>query len=122
MRHGSAGSARYSRLESARPILVQASLNVNGYFTVVEYPVLEAYRGTAARSVTDLDVLAMPFSGAGHEVIRGQSHRPMDGRVFEADPVLGCAADRPDTIVGEVKEGSARQSSTRGDWCRSAPT
>ena len=49
--------------------LVQAYLNVNGYFTVVEYPVLEAYRGGHARSVTDLDVLAFRFPHAGHEVI-----------------------------------------------------
>jgi hypothetical protein len=25
-----------------------------------------------------------------------------------SDPVLGCVADRPDMIVGEVKEGLAR--------------
>ena len=88
--------------------LVQAYLHVNGYFTVVEYPVLEAYRATPARSVTDLDVLAVRFSGAGHEIIRGHGHRPMSDRVFEPDPALGCASDRPDMIVGEVKEGTAR--------------
>ena len=52
--------------------LVQAYLNVNGYFTVVEYPVLEASRGGHARSVTDLDILALRFAGAGHDVIRGR--------------------------------------------------
>ena len=30
--------------------LVQAYLHVNGYFTVAEYPVLEAFRGEHARS------------------------------------------------------------------------
>ncbi|MEZ5318347.1 MAG: hypothetical protein R2752_13185 [Vicinamibacterales bacterium] len=88
--------------------LVQAYLHVNGYFTVVEYPVLEAHRSGPARSVTDLDVLAVRFSGAGHDVVRGQGHRAMKGRVFQPDPALGCAADRPDMIVGEVKEGPAR--------------
>ncbi len=88
--------------------LVRAYLNVNGYFTVVEYPVLEASRGGPARSVTDLDVLAVRFSGAGHEVIRGRSHPPMGARTFEPDPALGCPSDRPDMIVGEVKEGPAR--------------
>jgi hypothetical protein len=88
--------------------LVQAYLHVNGYFTVVEYPILEAHRAGPARSVTDLDVLAVRFSGAGHDVVRGQSHRPMKGRVFEPDPALGCASGRPDMIVGEVKEGAAR--------------
>ena len=68
--------------------LVQAYLNVNGYFTVVEYPVLEAYRGRPARSVTDLDILAFRFAGAGHEVIRGHKHAPLGGRAFEPDPVL----------------------------------
>ena len=88
--------------------LVQAYLNVNGYFTVVEYPVLEAYRDDHARTVTDLDVLAFRFSSAGHDVIRGQRHGPLSGRAFEPDPALGCPADRPDMIVGEVKEGAAR--------------
>ena len=76
--------------------IVQAYLNVNGYFTVVEYPVLEAYRHGPARSVTDLDVLAVRFSGAGHEIVRGKAHRPMGDRAFEPDPALGCPPDRPD--------------------------
>lgn len=88
--------------------LVQAYLQVNGYFTVVEYPVLEAYRGKPVRSVTDLDVLAFRFAGAGHEIVRGHGHIPLGGHVFEPDPVLGCPPDRPDMIVGEVKEGAAR--------------
>ena len=60
--------------------LVQAYLNLNGYFTVVEYPVLETSRRGPARSVTDLDVLAVRFTGAGHEVIRGHGHRPISGQ------------------------------------------
>ena len=86
--------------------LVQAYLHVNGYFTVAEYPVLEAYRGDHARTVTDLDVLAFRFADAGHEVIRGRGRRPLSERV--TDPVLRCPAGRPDMIVGEVKEGPAR--------------
>lgn len=88
--------------------LVQAYLHVNGYFTVAEYPVLEASRGEVARSVTDLDILAFRFAGAGHDVIRGREHRPLGGRAIAPDPVLGCPPDRPDMIVGEVKEGAAR--------------
>ena len=88
--------------------LVQAYLQINGYFTVVEYPVLESSKRGPARSVTDLDVLAVRFIGAGHEVIRGHGHRPISGQVFEPDPALGCPSDRPDMIVGEVKEGPAR--------------
>lgn len=41
--------------------LVQAYLNVNGYFTVTEYPVMEAYAEWPARTATDLDLLAFRF-------------------------------------------------------------
>ena len=88
--------------------LVQAYLHVNGYFTVAEYPVLEAYRGEHARSVTDLDILAFRFAGAGHDVIHRGGRRPLGGRAMTPDPLLGCPSDRPDMIVGEVKEGAAR--------------
>ena len=86
--------------------LVQAYLHVNGYFTVAEYPVLEAYRGDQTRTVTDLDILAVRFAGAGHDVITGRGRQPLGER--GTDPVLRCPADRPDMIIGEVKEGAAR--------------
>jgi len=95
--------------------LVQAYLHVNGYFTVVEYPVLEALRGDDARSVTDLDILAFRFAGAGHDVIRGRGRRPLGSRPLAPDPILGCPADRPDMIVGEVKEGAARLNAAMRD-------
>ena len=88
--------------------LVQAYLQVNGYFTVAEYPVFEASRGDHARTVTDLDILAFRFAGAGHELVRGRRHRVAPAQVFTTDPVLGCPSDRPDMIVGEVKAGPAR--------------
>ena len=87
--------------------LVQAYLHVNGYFTVAEYPVLEAYRGDHARTVTDLDILAFRFAGAGHEVIRGRQRESHEHGV-STDPLLRCPSDRPDMIVGEVKAGAAR--------------
>jgi len=87
--------------------LVQAYLHVNGYFTVAEYPVLEAHRGSHARTVTDLDILAFRFAGAGHNVIRGRQREPLEHRAV-TDPLLGCPSDRPDMIVGEVKAGAAR--------------
>ena len=88
--------------------LVQAYLHVNGYFTVAEYPVLEAYGGDHARTVTDLDILAFRFAGASHKVIRGRRRQPDVDLDAETDPLLRCPADRPDMIVGEVKEGAAR--------------
>jgi hypothetical protein len=88
--------------------LVQAYLHVNGYFTVAEYPVLEAFQGDPARTVTDLDILAFRFTGAGHEVISGRRQQARLKRGTETDPLLRCPSERPDMIVGEVKEGVAR--------------
>lgn len=89
--------------------LVQAYLHVNGYFTVVEFPVLEAFRAAPARTVTDLDILAFRFPRAQAEVIhRQQGRQRVVQDTFLPDPVLGCPADHPDMIVGEVKEGAAR--------------
>ncbi len=88
--------------------LVQAYLHVNGYFTVAEYPVLEVYRGDRARTATDLDILAVRFAGASHDVIRVRSRREPVTRNPETDPLLQCPTNRPDMIVGEVKEGAAR--------------
>lgn len=87
--------------------LVQAYLQINGYFTVAEYPVLEARRGQV-RAVTDLDMLAFRFAHPRHDVKKGRGRRPLTGHSPVPDPVLGCPVDQPDMIVGEVKEGSAR--------------
>lgn len=87
--------------------LVQSYLHLNGYFTVTEYPVLAAHRDGHVRTVTDLDILAYRFAGAGHDLVHGTDRRPLD-QAFRVDPALGCPADRPDMIVGEVKEGAAR--------------
>lgn len=69
---------------------------------------LEAFRAGPARSVTDLDILAFRFPrAASSEVIRRQGRqRVINPRT--PDPLLGCPSDRPDMIVGEVKEGTAR--------------
>jgi hypothetical protein len=88
--------------------LVQAYLHVNGYFTVVEFPVLEAFREGPARSVTDLDILAFRFPRASTDVIQHQRREHVAEQAFAPDPVLGCPSNRPDMIVGEVKEGAAR--------------
>ena len=87
--------------------LVQAYLHLNGYFTVVEYPVIEASGTGHARALTDIDILAVRFPAASHDVVRGNTHQHLDG-VVGPDPTLACPPDRPDMIVGEVKEGSAR--------------
>jgi hypothetical protein len=88
--------------------LVQAYLHVNGYFTVVEFPVLESFRAAPARTVTDLDILAFRFPRAQADVIRRHGRQRLVERNDAPDPLLGCPADHPDMIVGEVKEGAAR--------------
>lgn len=86
--------------------LVQCYLRVNGYFTVAEYPVLEATRRGGYQMVTDLDLLAFRFPHAGRRVLRA----PEDGTGtprFAVDPELGVPEDEADMVIGEVKEGRA---------------
>jgi hypothetical protein len=80
--------------------LVQAYLRMNGYFTVAEYPVLEAASGTPTRTITDLDILAIRL----HREPRTHS----DLGSAELDPALGAELGAADMIVGEVKEGTPR--------------
>jgi len=83
--------------------LVQAYLRINGYFTVSEYPILEADGPRGYSVATDLDILAFRFPGAGRRVAGAE---PEAGS-FEPDPALGCPPDRGDMLIGEVKEGRA---------------
>jgi hypothetical protein len=80
--------------------LVQAYLRINGYFTVAEYPVLDVSPRTPARTMTDLDILA----------IRLHREPPAHGGLdaTDQDPALGAARETADMIVGEVKEGTPR--------------
>jgi len=83
--------------------LVQAYLRINGYFTVSEYPILEARRGPGYQVATDLDLLAFRFPGAGRRVQGGSQ----EDQAFEPDPALESPDDRGDMLIGEVKEGRA---------------
>lgn len=88
--------------------LVRAYLHVNGYFTVTEYPVLEHLRGGAARMITDLDVLAFRFAGAGRGAASADASKRGSAVALQApDPRLGRPQDTSDMIVGEIKEGRA---------------
>jgi len=86
--------------------LVQAYLHINGYLTVVEYPIVEAMRGGDFRTATDIDVLAFRFAGAGR-CLRADRWRAAGQDRFEPDPELGVSSDQADMIIGEVKEGRA---------------
>jgi hypothetical protein len=87
--------------------LVQAYLRVNGYFTVCEYPVLEATRAGGYRALTDLDILAFRFSGAGQHPAGWREHTRGTSELVLPDPALGIPPGQSDMLVGEVKEGRA---------------
>lgn len=87
--------------------LVEAYLRVNGYFTVTEYPVVEAMRASGYQEATDLDVLAVRFPGAGRTV-PGEKRKGLPSHPpFQPDPLLAASDDDPDMIIGEVKQGAA---------------
>jgi hypothetical protein len=87
--------------------LVQAYLNVNGHFTVTEYPVVEAIKYAGYRTATDLDVLAFRFPGAGRLAELGGKKRPPEVAILAPDAALGSLTEQADMIIGEVKEGRA---------------
>lgn len=83
--------------------LVEAYLQANGYFTVTEYPVLEALAAGREQVATDLDVLAFRLPGAGYLVRgRGDAKGAQQRRVLRTDPELATPADEIDMVVGVV--------------------
>lgn len=86
--------------------LVQAYLHANGYFTVAEYPVIEAMREGEFRTATDVDLLAMRLPGAGRLVTRSD-RKGEDLMLGEPDPELRPADDQIDLLICEVKQGRA---------------
>lgn len=88
--------------------LVDTYLQVNGYSTVTEYPIIEGLpRGHGYRVATDLDILAVRFPGAGRWVPRSGADEESEKVLVPPDPELEIAADSTDMIIGEVKEGRA---------------
>ena len=69
--------------------LVEAYLQINGYFTVAEYPVIEAVGKHQFKTATDLDILAFRFPGAGRIVTGKKSAHSF----FSPDPHLGISGD-----------------------------
>lgn len=83
--------------------LVQAYLQLNGYFTSAEYPIVAGAGRNGIRTVTDIDVLAFRFP-SGLPTPSGRK-TPQGLDVSNIDPGLGVAPDTVDMIIGEVKEG-----------------
>lgn len=87
--------------------LVRAYLHLNGYFTVTEFPVVEALDGGGYRTATDLDVLAFRFARAASDPsTHGRESHPGD-ELLLPDSELGVPVTASDMLIGEVKEGRA---------------
>ena len=86
--------------------LVQAYLQLNGYFTSAEYPIIAAAGRNGFRTITDIDVLAFRFpNGIPTASMSRRRKTPRGLDTSELDPGLGASPDSIDMIVGEVKEG-----------------
>ena len=83
--------------------LVQAYLQLNGYFTSAEYPII-ASAGRGFRTITDIDILAFRFP-SGEPMTKGKRKAPKGLDVSGLDEGLAVPADSIDMIIGEVKEG-----------------
>jgi len=83
--------------------LVEAYLQLNGYFTSAEYPILARAGRSGAQMITDIDILAFRFPSGLPAVSRRRAPRGLD--VSDLDPDLGVRPDTVDMVIGEVKEG-----------------
>lgn len=83
--------------------LVQAYLQLNGYFTSAEYPIIAGAGRNGFRTITDIDILAFRFP-TGLPVLQGR-RAPQGLDLSDLDTGLGVAPDSVDMIIGEVKEG-----------------
>lgn len=84
--------------------LVQAYLQLNGYFTSAEYPIIAGTARNGFRTITDIDILAFRFP-SGEPLARHGRKAPKGLDVSGIDPGLGVPIDAIDMIIGEVKEG-----------------
>lgn len=96
---------------------MESYLRVNGYFTVTEYPLVEASKYGGYRTATDLDILAFRFPGAGKLASMKSQPATTGGSVisYVPDPALGCDPQQADMLIGEVKEGRAELNSAAHD-------
>jgi hypothetical protein len=86
--------------------LVRTYLQLNGYFTVTEYPIVETRHDGHYKCVTDLDVLAFRFPSARGTAV-GKTQRRRKAPLL-VDEHLGADLSTMDLIIGEVKEGKGR--------------
>lgn len=86
--------------------LVQAYLQLNGYFTSAEYPIIAGTSRNSFRTITDIDILAFRFPTGeplAHNAKNKTSPKGLD--VSMLDRGLAVPTGQIDMIIGEVKEG-----------------
>lgn len=88
--------------------LVNAYLQMNGYFVQTEVPVVDRVEDDPPRfrQTTDIDLIAVRFPTTGHR--KPPAERERWAGIVSVDEALGAPANRTDVIIGEVKEGSSR--------------
>jgi hypothetical protein len=84
--------------------LVQAYLQLNGYFTSSEYPIIAGTARNGFRTITDIDLLAFRFP-TGQPLAQQGRQGPVGLDVSMLDPGLAIPDGSVDMIIGEVKEG-----------------
>lgn len=84
--------------------LVQAYLQLNGYFTSAEYPIVAGTVRNGFRTITDIDILAFRFP-TGEPMARSARKAPKGLDVTGLDSGLAVPVGAVDMIIGEVKEG-----------------
>lgn len=84
--------------------LVQAYLQLNGYFTSAEYPIIAGTARNGFRAITDIDILAFRFP-MGEPMAQPNRKSPKGLNVSSLDAGLGVPDDSIDMVIGEVKEG-----------------
>jgi len=84
--------------------LVQAYLQLNGYFTSAEYPIIAGTARNGFRTLTDIDILAFRFP-SGQPMAGTGKKSPAGLDLSGLDSGLGVPTDSIDMIIGEVKEG-----------------
>lgn len=87
--------------------LVQSYLQLNGYFTSAESPIISSTGRRGFRTITDIDVLAFRFPSGldAAEPVPVRTSAPRGIDISELDPGLGTSPNMIDMVIGEVKEG-----------------
>ncbi|HVE72817.1 MAG TPA: hypothetical protein VNI54_15735 [Thermoanaerobaculia bacterium] len=84
--------------------LVQAYLQLNGYFTSAEYPIIAGAGRNGFRTITDIDILAFRFP-SGEPLAQKARKAPKGLDLSGLDDGLAIPPGQIDMIIGEVKEG-----------------